>query len=1475
MIRRKFGIAAGITTVFVVFGLITIFPLIFQEPSVRESREEIHRISASEPLTVTFTQWMDRRSVEKALAVSPNMDFSSKWTGNSLKITPREPLTPGTLVSLVVGTDTKNIFGKNIEKEMGVDFEITKPPEVIHIHPNEKLTGKDEIFVSFSEEMENTRNPASQKSFIISPHVEGQWRWLSPSIAVFTPKIGYAQSTTYSLEIPEGTRSLRNIGTERAQVFTLKTEPIRLISLENWHGKHNTPLVVTLSQPVDIESAKKRILISRNNEGEKEIRLRYVTDEGVEAPGKLEIIPTSGWKYDGKYAVTILHGIKGREGDLETNESMEISFETEQGLFITGPDLQKNIRGKHLNAVIRSTHKIDVNELVKNIASQPKLTLKISQVPESDTMYTLESVEETTEPVELTISKNLTFSDGNSYIGEDMVFPLVSPEENEWYEIATSKINGHKTICLYSKSPVDIKSVREKLTLVPPVEITSLSSENINDEKSECFRTQWRDKTATVITAKFQPNTKYQVAIEKDVTDMYGKSITSSLVREIETLAINKDDIKLEITSEAKDSLNTETHSREITVTSTNAEQIILQGCAIQPQLFIALDSQNQIDTWKPNEMACERYIEKEFEKISTWWEEKTFTTNILELFGETVSEGIYLVRASDTASGKSSTNILIPSTLSIVAKESKNGILTWILNTKSNAPEGGVKVQGFNLDGQKLFEGTTDTNGIYAKNSETPTHYIVATKESNMGLLHMNSDEIQTALQEESQHMISIITDKKNYNVGEMISMKGIIRSQNDGIYTIPKNTTITLSIRDPDELEIYQKKLSVIGGVFEDTIQLFQENPPGAYKIIACPFPFIRYCEGTEEYFTFTVGGFSPAAYSEKKEQEKQNTISDQQKEKRSITFDKETYLPNEQAKLRVYQDLAGPALVTIERGNIHFFQTFEANQGFNTIDVPVKTSYVPLVNTRIVSVNSNTITEKEIKLHVDTSSGLLPLKTLLEKTIYSSGEEIEIPIEIDLEKKQPLVTVLVGIKKYDTSTTNTTDLQGELFEKVFPKKCSSVTTSFTGTVTETRQEKCTTDENIATPTSGIFTGESKTVIFETKAPSQENSIAITAPEEEGKWELVLVAFTEDMQIGATSLIFETGQRTDVKVSGPDYLFENDEAEIEIGIKNTREENEKITVNIEADTLKILGKNELSEIISAGETERFTFSVVADEARNKKTERIKVTIVSEDTGEKRTMEKNISIYPTRKTLQAVTAGKLEYEKEITIPPVDKNDLDEISVALGQSPIAWIQSEMESLLAYTPRNVEELTSRTLAIAEIAKACQKEKVCNVPPLKNQAGEEISLEDIIQDSLNTIYDTQLQNGGWNVTRNGNSDPELSSLILSDLVHIRDLGYAVSKNTTSRAYAFITGELYAGKLQIDEEISVATTLSNINRYDIGLLWKLLQKQDSLDTDSKLLLLLAATKAGMTKEAKGMLANIISAHTYIPEWKSCSPR
>jgi alpha-2-macroglobulin len=134
--------------------------------------------------------------------------------------------------------------------------EAGKDLQVVRFMPEGKVPLAPELSVTFSQPMiaVTSQDDASATTPVkLSPPTKGKWRWIGTRTILFDPEVRFPQATTYSVEIPAGTRSANGGALKAAKKFTFETPPPSIVASFPASGPQrlDVPMFVRFDQRID------------------------------------------------------------------------------------------------------------------------------------------------------------------------------------------------------------------------------------------------------------------------------------------------------------------------------------------------------------------------------------------------------------------------------------------------------------------------------------------------------------------------------------------------------------------------------------------------------------------------------------------------------------------------------------------------------------------------------------------------------------------------------------------------------------------------------------------------------------------------------------------------------------------------------------------------------------------------------------------------------------------------------------------------------------------------------------------------------------------------------------------------------------------------------------------------------------------------------------------------------------------------
>jgi uncharacterized protein YfaS (alpha-2-macroglobulin family) len=196
-------------------------------------------IALAQPISLYFSQAMDKASVEAAIRFEPSVSGRFTWEGDrKVMFTPDQALLPGSSLHLGVDTNAQGANAKRLQQAIEINYNAASKLEVIQVVPSEKAVDVDPesvIFVTFNQPVVPLGGEdAAQPAFSLSPDALGIGRWLNTSTYIFTPQTSLDGGTQYVISLNESLTSTFGSGFDtseklRYRFTTAEPEVINLL----------------------------------------------------------------------------------------------------------------------------------------------------------------------------------------------------------------------------------------------------------------------------------------------------------------------------------------------------------------------------------------------------------------------------------------------------------------------------------------------------------------------------------------------------------------------------------------------------------------------------------------------------------------------------------------------------------------------------------------------------------------------------------------------------------------------------------------------------------------------------------------------------------------------------------------------------------------------------------------------------------------------------------------------------------------------------------------------------------------------------------------------------------------------------------------------------------------------------------------------------------------------------------------------
>jgi uncharacterized protein YfaS (alpha-2-macroglobulin family) len=257
-------------------------------PTIKMSSlpNEENEIGEKTPISITFDQEMNKRSVQESLVITPDIPGKIDWTDETLTFFPEEPYEAGKKYTLTLTTDALNAKGENLPQEYLRKFSVTDELKILSIIPtDQEVSPNTDISIIFNQPISelSTIDELEKEDFgiMIDPPFPFRYRLAGTNtlqIQGQMPADEYQdgieltegeeiehrlpRSSRFTVTIPESFPSLNGWLLGEEESFSVSTPQIELITNSVSSISPFSPFIMTFNQPVDIESVRQKTTIT-------------------------------------------------------------------------------------------------------------------------------------------------------------------------------------------------------------------------------------------------------------------------------------------------------------------------------------------------------------------------------------------------------------------------------------------------------------------------------------------------------------------------------------------------------------------------------------------------------------------------------------------------------------------------------------------------------------------------------------------------------------------------------------------------------------------------------------------------------------------------------------------------------------------------------------------------------------------------------------------------------------------------------------------------------------------------------------------------------------------------------------------------------------------------------------------------------------------------------------------------------------
>ncbi len=537
-------------------------------------------------------------------------------------------------------------------------------------------------------------------------------------------------------------------------------------------------------------------------------------------------------------------------------------------------------------------------------------------------------------------------------------------------------------------------------------------------------------------------------------------------------------------------------------------------------------------------------------------------------------------------------------------------------------------------------------------------------------------------------------------------------------------------------------------------------------------------------------------------------------------SVGADRPSYAVGDEARLVVHAAAPGPALLTLERGEIRYVQSLSLVSGTNLITLPIRADFAPNIHVRVnqfgplaLEAGRYELGLPDAELHTAITQLLVPLAgqqltvTLeTDRQSYAPGDEALLRLRVVDAKGQP-VTAEVSLSVVDEAIFALAEDQSEdPFAAFYAPRPNLVRTL--DSLRPTRWPF---------PGWGTGGGESEetgiprrhfldTAYWAPALVTDKNGEAVATlqlPDNLTEWRVLARAVTTDTLVGQATARLVTQQELIVRPALPPFVVAGDTVTLTAQIQNSLSEPLSATVRLSLEGLALeadAGDGVQVVHVPAGGSALVHWPALAEWpagplAQAEGRASVSLSAVATQRGTRLAgrdaVEVTLPVYlPVVSEVTTfageLTAARISETMTVTVPADALPGLSRLQINLAPSLLAGLLDGVEYLVDYPHGCVEQTMSQVLPNAVVGRALGEQG------LLSQLGE-ADLPAMVALGLQRLYGYQHEDGGWGWWYDDDTNLDQTAYVLFGLALTEQAGFDVDDGVLQRGGAFLRREL----------------------------------------------------------------------------------
>ncbi len=357
---------------------------------------------------------------------------------------------------------------------------------------------------------------------------------------------------------------------------------------------------------------------------------------------------------------------------------------------------------------------------------------------------------------------------------------------------------------------------------------------------------------------------------------------------------------------------------------------------------------------------------------------------------------------------------------------------------------------------------------------------------------------------------------------------------------------------------------------------------------------------------------------------------------------------------------------------------------------------------------------------------------------------------------------------------------------------------------------------------------------------------SVTVALPDSLTTWRATARAITTNTKVGEATDKITVRKELLVRLITPRFLTERDEPVITGIIHNYLKEEKEVIVQLKANGVKLLDKEEVKVKIKPGDSAKIDWKVKAD-SMGEASFLLKALTDEESDA----MKLKIPILPHGTEKFSAQSGATEESESVSLELPDQCNQNTANLLIRVSPsiASSMFGALKYLAGYPYGCVEQTMSRFLPTVIVSKA-----VGSFDIYDEKLNKE--LPKMVQKGLDRLYDFHHSDGGWGWWKSDESHPYMTAYVVYGLTRASNAGYQIRNDKVTQAVSWLENN-YEKQKDFSTKTYMLFAMSEAGKFNKQWALDLYSERNSLDNYSCALLALMFAKNNMKDNALEMIS------------------